>query len=278
MKGAVVTLLVTVTGMAALVGLFAWTPWDDERRERELAWVERLAAWAESSSSDACALFDQDVGQPPTKRLAAAGTTARAGCGRLDDPQFVRWEVSGRLIDGHREVAQTTYEADLSRIAETIAGRRPRAHCWTEDEWGPMAEQHSLLYGDDFWVAGIATPTRGRIDLAPEVCDPLRRFLREEYSPWLSTETLDLSSALLVLAHEAEHLRVPQASEAEVECYALQRVRAMAGDAGRGPRYQEEMALLAWDLGYPNLPPEYRTKRCRDGGPLDLRRETSVWP
>ncbi len=34
---------------------------------------------------------------------------------------------------------------------------------------------------------------------------------------------------------------------------------------------------LALDVGYPNLPPEYRTDECRNGGPLDVRPETSVW-
>ena len=38
------------------------------------------------------------------------------------------------------------------------------------------------------------------------------------------------------------------------------------------------MALLAWDLGYPNLPPEYQTERCRNGGPLDLDPESNAWP
>jgi hypothetical protein len=38
------------------------------------------------------------------------------------------------------------------------------------------------------------------------------------------------------------------------------------------------MVLLVWELGYERLPEEYRTPDCRDGGPLDRRPGTSVWP
>ena len=119
---------------------------------------------------------------------------------------------------------------------------------------------------------------QGRIDLAPEVCERLRRYERRVFPAPLTLENLDLAEALVTLAHEAEHLRVPEASEADVECYALQRVRALVRRAERGRAYQAELAALATDLVYPYLPDEYRTGRCRDGGPLDLRPASRVWP
>jgi hypothetical protein len=82
----------------------------------------------------------------------------------------------------------------------------------------------------------------------------------------------------VTLAHEAEHLRSPDASEADVECVAIQRVRDLVRAAGRSPSYQELMAGLAWDVGYPDLPEDYRTAACRDGSKLDVRPETSIWP
>ena len=30
--------------------------------------------------------------------------------------------------------------------------------------------------------------------------------------------------------------------------------------------------------GYPNLPDEYRSGECRDGGQLDLRPQATAWP
>lgn len=38
------------------------------------------------------------------------------------------------------------------------------------------------------------------------------------------------------------------------------------------------MSGLAWDVGYPNELPEYRTESCHDGGRLDVRPETTIWP
>jgi hypothetical protein len=94
----------------------------------------------------------------------------------------------------------------------------------------------------------------------------------------LNEESLGLAYALVVLAHEAEHLRSPDADEAAVECVAIQRVRDLVRDAGRGAAYQELMAGLAWEVGYPDMPPEYRTARCHDGSELDVRPDTDVWP
>jgi hypothetical protein len=120
--------------------------------------------------------------------------------------------------------------------------------------------------------------TSGRIDLSPVVCDPLRRFLRSRYTPFLNLQSYQLAEALVTLAHEAEHLRHPEAAEDVVECYALQRVRAIVRDAERRPSYQKEMAGLAWEVGYPNTSDEYRTEDCRNGGPLDLHPRSQAWP
>jgi hypothetical protein len=127
-------------------------------------------------------------------------------------------------------------------------------------------------------VTGMAVPVSHRIDLSPEVCDPLRRFYKEGYGPSLSIESLELAEALVTLAHEAEHIREPFASEAVVECHGLQRVRGMVREAGRGRGYQEEMAGLAFTVGYPNLPDEYRIRSCRSGGPYDLHPNSKTWP
>jgi hypothetical protein len=83
---------------------------------------------------------------------------------------------------------------------------------------------------------------------------------------------------LPVLAHEAEHIRQPFASEAVVECYALQRVRGMVRDAGHKARYQAELAGLALVVSYPDLPDDYRTQNCCSGGPYDLHPDSKTWP
>jgi hypothetical protein len=124
------------------------------------------------------------------------------------------------------------------------------------------------------WMAGDT----GTIDLAPETCEPLHRFFGGDYAPDLNEASFDLAIALVTLAHEAEHLRRHEASEADVECVAIQRVRDLVRAAGRAKPYEDLMAGLAWDVGYPGVPPEYWTARCRDGSRLDVRPATTVWP
>lgn len=63
-----------------------------------------------------------------------------------------------------------------------------------------------------------------------------------------------------------------------MECVALQRVRDLVGSVGRAPAYAELMAGLAWEVGYPHMPPDYQTTECRDGSRLDVRPDTTVWP
>ena len=186
--------------------------------------------------------------------------------------------VEGGLIESHREDAAPVNDPELSRVSSSIAGTTADTHCWEASDWTRLAEHFDALGSGEFWLAGLAVPETGRIDLSPDVCVPVRRFLLEGYAPRLSFETFELSQALVVLAHEAEHLRSPTAGEDEVECYALQRVRGLVRDAGRGAGYADELAGLAWDIGYPEKSDEYRTGLCYDGGPLDLHRQSSVWP
>ena len=160
-----------------------------------------------------------------------------------------------------------------------IAHRKARVFCWVARDWTPLAAQWRALDRDEFWVTGIATPAQHRIDLAPSVCEPLRVFYARGFVPYLtSDENLGFSEALVTLAHEAEHIRQPDASEAVVECHALQRVRGLVRDAGHGPRYEAELAGLALVVSYPNRAEAYRTRNCYSGGPYDLHPDSKTWP
>lgn len=272
MFGAVVVLLAGGVLLATQTNVLA----NPDARER--AWIESLGAWvAPGTAPSSCAAdLEEVVDEPPTSRLDPVYTAASDGC---NDWTAVVWDIEGSLIDSHREDATTTFEPELSRVAERIAGRKVTTHCWEAGDWEALSEQYALLGSVEFWLLGLASPPGGRIDLSPAVCDQLRPFLIDGRLPSLiSSEAYDLSQALVVLAHEAEHLRKPGASEAEVECFALQRVRDLVRAEGHGARYQEELALLAWEVGYPEQLESYRTERCDDGGPLDLHAESSDWP
>jgi hypothetical protein len=83
--------------------------------------------------------------------------------------------------------------------------------------------------------------------------------------------------ALETLAHESWHL-AGHVDEATTECYALQTIALVAERLG-APREQGERLARAAFVGlYPGMPPEYHSSECRDGGKLDLRPQSAVWP
>jgi hypothetical protein len=278
MKGALLTFGATVALLAGGMLVVTQTAVFADEGKRELDWIEALGTWVAPGRAPAScpADLEQSVGEPPTTRLDPVYAAARDGC---DDWGSVLWAIQSGLIDAHRGEATTTFEPKLSRVAAGSVGRRTTTHCWREEDWETLSEQYAALGREEFWLAGLASPSAGRIDLSSHVCDRLRPFLEEGRLPSLiSFEAYELSEALVVLAHEAEHLRRPGASEADVECRALQRVRGLVRAEGHGAELQNELALLAWDIGYPENLEEYRTERCADGGPLDLHPDSSAWP
>jgi hypothetical protein len=294
-KGAVLTVVLTITIMSVAVGVAAWSPWSSEVREHENAWMLRYAGWYASVGRDlsrgktvgsgSCrSRFDRRVGPAPSTTLTALAHTAQRACSGLDSSTTrAEWDIAGddvidSLVSSHSRRAHVIKSRRFSALARSLSGRRARVFCWTERDWTPLAEEWNLFRGDEFWVAGIATPAEHRIDLAPSVCDPLEKFYGERYAPHGSSDSLYLAEALVTLAHEAEHLRQPLASEAIVECYALQRVRGLVRSEGWSPMYQEEMAGLAFSVSYPNLPDEYRIRACRSGGPYDIHPHSKTWP
>ena len=110
------------------------------------------------------------------------------------------------------------------------------------------------------------------------MCATLDRFVRRIRPSALSYENLALAEALVVLTHQAEHLKAPSASEVDVECYAVQHVRPLIQATGWGEGFATEIALHAWELSYTQLPQQFRTPGCRNGGPLDRNLRSNAWP
>jgi len=286
--------------LSAALAIGVWQPWVSEERDRQLAWLEAFAAWSDrvdtalddedAATATACEkAYADDVGTPPS-RLAAAGRVALAGCRRMRQALGagnyetayewfgVRYDVLSDLTDQRTEAAKPRPSAELAAHAGPLSGTRPKVFCWADTQWVELSEEWRLVDVDDLWPIGFADRETDRIHLAPEICSPLERFFGGDYAPNLNQESLDLAAALVTLAHEAEHLRSPDASEAEVECVAIQRVRDLVREEGRSSAYEDLMTGLAWDVGYPDVPEEYRTESCHDGGPLDVRPETAVFP
>ena len=231
--------------------------------------------------ADCESTFDDDVGEPPQERLQPVAAAARGGCAALTP---VGWRngkanVVRALIDAHDDGLPPRRRRDVSEIAGSSVGVRPDVYCWQPDGWAPFFEQYAIVRGgEETSLKGIADNARNRIDLDPAVCAALRFYLRRMRPTSLSYENFEMADALMVVTHQAEHLKLPTASEAEVECYAVQQVRPLIRAAGWEPAYAAEMALQAWELSYQQLPQAFRSPACRDGGALDRNPRSSAWP
>jgi hypothetical protein len=83
--------------------------------------------------------------------------------------------------------------------------------------------------------------------------------------------------AIHTVAHESFHLR-GFAAEATAECYGLQNTAFVAERLGLGTDLAQRIQRWVYVRGYPNEPDDYRSEECRDGGQLDLRPQSAVFP
>lgn len=282
-------MLATVVIVAALIALFAWSPWV---KPTEAEWLGAYEAWSDENLAAlaqgrtifpaACdAAFDEQVGDPPSERLDEAATAARSSCGATSPAAWRAREtdVVRALMAVHAEELSPRQRPDLTAIARSQVGVAPDVYCWRALSWADLAPQYAILReGEEVSLRGIVDPRRNRIDLDPGICATLNNYLRGIRPLTLSSQYLELAEALSVLTHQAEHLKAPGAAEAEIECYALQHVRPLVAAAGWEEEITTEVALQAWEIAYPRVPPHFRTRACRNGGPLDRDPRSSEWP
>ena len=242
-----------------------------------MAWIGAYADWSDridaglargdyTPATRCDEAYATDVGEAPV-RLTEAATLALDGCTRLrraisgSDPQsvadewyVVRARILDDLTDRRARVATPVPSAELVAQATPLAGIRPEVLCWSSTDWEKLSEEWRLIKLDEFWLLGYAHYDGGRIHLRPRSATCSTASSAATTHPHLNQESYDLAVALVTLAHEAEHLRSPGATEAQVECVAIQRVRDLVRDAGRSKSYEDLMTGLAWDVGYPNEP------------------------
>jgi hypothetical protein len=137
--------------------------------------------------------------------------------------------------------------------------------CWTEERWTEIErDANSALPPEDrSSFAGLADIYTHQIHLAPWVCEVLSEGGLDR-----ATE-LEVTNALLILAHETRHLSPAGTSERLAECKALQRVAQTAELLGLSGIRARRLARIAWEDVYPTVPAEYRSPECRPGGALD---------
>jgi hypothetical protein len=281
--------LLTLAVAAGLIGLYAWSPWV---RPTESDWLGTYEAWSDgietSLSSDRTvsramceSTYDEGVGDPPTERFRPVSDAARRGCGLLTEGgwQDAQGDAVRALMAAHGGLLPPRLRRDLSEITGSSVGVRPKVYCWQPQAWAAFFPHYALVRGGEVVsLKSIADTERNRIDLDPAVCTILTRYLQRIRPSPLSYENYELAEALAVLTHQAERLKHPDASEVELECYAVQHVRPRVEAAGWGADFAEEIALHAWEISYAQLPPHFRTPECRNGRSLDRNPRSSAWP
>jgi hypothetical protein len=272
-----------------LIGIFAWHPWV---KRTEVEWLTAYESWAQEIGHSVGAgatvvrttcesTFDDQVGDPPKRELEPVAVAARRRCRKLSP---ARWDagqsdVVRALTLAHASLASPQKRRDMSEIVHSSVGVRPDVYCWNPTAWSSLAEALAITRpGDETSVGGVADGAGNRVDLDPATCAELTRYVRGLRPTPLSNENLELAQALMLISHGAQHLKSPSASEAVVECDAIQRVRPLVMAAGWGPALASKIASHAWELAYPMLPARFRTPRCRDGGALDRNPQSSAWP
>ncbi|MGH3129260.1 MAG: hypothetical protein ACRDNX_00415 [Gaiellaceae bacterium] len=166
----------------------------------------------------------------------------------------------------------------FSSIASSLARRPAEVRCWSIEDWAELSEAWAL-YTDGSWslagVAAYAAKGTNRIQASPTTCARLSTLPYTRSRP-AGTELARVSVAIWALGHEAAHL-AGFTSEAVAECRGLQHVRVTARALGATATYAAKLAAAAWRR-YPARPATYRSRECRNGGALDLRPASSVWP
>jgi hypothetical protein len=172
-------------------------------------------------------------------------------------------------------------EDELAAVAGEIAGRDVRVNC--QGVVGAAIDVTSEAGAVQFDVDGRPSDTA---ELKRGVCTSLRRFARDVRRPEFecvrrgvpcSGDVMRSVWAVHTLAHEAWHL-AGETSEAITECRALQTTAWTAVRLGATPADAQSVARYVARHMYPGVPAEYQSPHCRDGGALDLRPETTVWP
>ncbi|MBD0349433.1 MAG: hypothetical protein ICV59_09805 [Thermoleophilia bacterium] len=273
----------------------------------ERQWVEMAGEWALQFGSEfnpvpvaECeASFDEFVGRPPSKRVAdvralaldvcdaygrlasaAQGSEERsqaaAAAGRAENALNERifayeFEASSSRPLPVRGVVSEESRIDprLSRILSKLIGADAEARCWSPRDWKVVATKNPYGPGE---VGGFVEAA-GKVQLSPAVCKPLADYLyggRDEQDE-------DLVWAVVVFAHEARHA-AGEDVEARAECYAMQDAPRIARMLGISRSRAREIAETYWEEWYPDNEFPYSSDQCRNGGRLDLRPNSEVWP
>lgn len=171
------------------------------------------------------------------------------------------------VAGGMAEYRAQRAEALFGKAASRIAQRDVSVRC--QGLIGNMVDIGTEL--GSVWFDGDGVPA-DKTDIKRKACNWAKQYAGGE-----RRVTMANALGVHVIAHEAIHLR-GEMSESVTECYAMQYAAQVAQDLGATPMQAQQLVEFYWDTVYPTMPDEYRTPDCVNGGRLDLRPHTDIWP
>jgi hypothetical protein len=186
----------------------------------------------------------------------------------------------GRLPDLSATRSPSRRDAKLSHVVSVLADRGVDVSCWSQKDWRTQAAIRGAgldvkLGGP--WAAFTSYSPYLSVELSPEICVELSRLVRLRGPVWNDKWRDALALAVGALAHESIHAR-GYTKEALAECWGMQTIPTAAVELGRSRREGRYLAQLYWRLWFKTRPGSYRSSECHDGGRLDLRLRSDVWP
>ena len=228
-----------------------------------------------------------------SRRPGSRRTTARSSAGAVKV-----WRTAVNLVEDGNEALRVPERVEalplpvedgrteISRV-EPLLTRATRlmtksgqfaARCWSDEDWARIEREE---FGKKVDLAGFATERYANLNLAPRMCDSLSLLAYTDERP-TGVAQLDAAFSLVVLMHETAHLaegdRFFTREEALAECWGMQFVRQAARALGVEAPYADQLAERYWDEVYPLVERKYRSPECKDGGKLDARPRSDIWP
>lgn len=259
----------------------------------ELGWIRAFSAWAIDVADDedasrlgagrvaSCERDVERIGPAPTTRLELAESRIPEVCPLLEDAGTRRRALDlVEAIDdlvfrylledqplalGSGRTTESRADIELSRRGTEWLEEPVEVRCWGSEDW------ERVVLEDDAWndettdpddLVGWSDDFSDRIHLVLDYCNGISEIDAESAGGWSRDERLDTAEHLETLLHELQHLALPDADEAKVECSAIRSLPRFAQQFGLSGEVARELAELYRSEIYPELDEEYTEGGC----------------
>ena len=219
--------------------------------------------------------------------LVKSVNASRAGTYRADRAFAVATDRCLR-VERRWDESADRLERRLEDAAGLAAEQGVRVSCASPAAWAdavPVRRRDAEGYA----IQGFVRDGSNRMTLAPHVCHALDLLVRSDaprvrlgcmarelrHGNACPPSLAAVALALATLAHEAQHTTGTR-NEAVAECYGRQKARRVAR-ALQLPATQADR-VGRYVTARSSVPAAYRSRQCRDGGRLDIRPSSVVFP